>query len=126
MVATRDGLVVLDQTVGDADGSMGVGCHVRVVCHQDDSDALGIELLKHPQDFHARVRIEVAGRLVGQQQGGVVDQCPGDRHALLLSAGHLRRLVVGPFGQPDQLQEGLGPAAAIPRRRGGAGRRTRA
>ena len=38
---------------------------------------LGIELLEHPQDFHAGVRIEVARRLVGQQQGRSVDQRRG-------------------------------------------------
>ena len=73
---------------------MGVGRHLRIVRHQDHRDPLGVELLEHPQDFDAGVRIEVAGRLVGQEQGGVVDQGPGDGHPLLLAARHLRRFVV--------------------------------
>ena len=39
------------------------------------------------------VRIEVAGRLVGEQQARRVGDGAGDRHALLLAAGELRRPV---------------------------------
>ena len=46
-----------------------------------------VELLEHLQDFLAGVRVEVAGRLVGEQQRRAVDQRPGDGHALLLAAG---------------------------------------
>ena len=52
---------------------MGVGGHVRIVRDQDDGDALGVEPLEHPQDFNARVRIEVARRLVGQEEHGPID-----------------------------------------------------
>ena len=94
---------------------MGVGRHLRIVCNQHHRDAFGIELLEHPKDFHARTRIEVAGRLVGQEQGRMIDQGPGDGHALLLAARHLRRLVIAPFGKPNQFQQTLG---ALPRLRG--------
>ena len=48
--------------------------------------------------------VEVAGRLVGQQQARLVGQGAGDGDALLLAAGQLGRLVVqrarpGPAGQ---------------------------
>ena len=46
--------------------------------------------------------VEVAGRLVGQDDVGVVDQRPGDGHALLLAAGELRGPVVEPVAQADQ------------------------
>jgi len=36
------------------------------------------------------VHVEIAGRLVGEQQIGRVDQCAGDRHALLLAPRQLR------------------------------------
>ena len=37
-------------------------------------------------DLGAGLRIEVAGRLVGEQDRRVVDQRPRDRHALALAA----------------------------------------
>src|SRR3954447_12075774 len=84
----------LDQAVADADGPPGGVRDVRVVRHQDDGDPLlRVELLEHLEDLLARARIEVAGRLIGEQERGVIDQGPGDRDALLLAAGELRRVV---------------------------------
>ena len=60
---------------------------------------------EHPQNVHAGVRVEVAGRLVGQDQRGLVHQRPGNGHALLLPARHLRRLVVGAVGQAHVPQQ---------------------
>src|SRR6266700_1224783 len=37
-------------------------------------------------------QVEVAGRLVGEQHGGLVHERPGDGDALLLAAGKLARL----------------------------------
>ncbi len=37
----------------------------------------------------------------GQDNGGGVGQCPGDGHALLLTAGELQRLVLHAVAQPD-------------------------
>ena len=87
------------------DRAVGEGGHLGIVRDENHGDPLGVELLEHPQDFHAGVRIEVARRLVGQQQGRAVDQRPRDGHALLLAAGHLRRLVVGAIGQADAVQQ---------------------
>ena len=100
---------------------MRVGRHFRIVRHEDDGDALGVELLEHPQDLDAGVRIEVAGRLVGQHQRRAVDQGPGDGHALLLAAGHLRGLVIAAVGQSHPLQEDVVPAVANPAAAGRCG-----
>lgn len=43
--------------------------------------------------------------LVGQDDGGAVDQCPRHRHLLLLAAGHLQRAVGHPVAQADVFQE---------------------
>ena len=51
------------------------------------------------QHEDARVDVERTGRLVAQQHGRVLGHGPGDRHALLLAAGELRRKMVLPFGQ---------------------------
>ena len=105
--------IALDHSVHDANGPMGVGGHVGIVRHQDDGDSLGVELLEHPQDFDARVRIEVARRLVGQQQARAIDQRAADRHPLLLPARHLRRLVMDSVGQPDAVQQVVRQAAGF-------------
>ena len=58
-------------------------------------------------------RVEVAGRLVGEQQRRAVDQRPGDRDALLLPAGELRRLVVA-CGRPARPGSEISAARARP------------
>ena len=50
----------------------------------------------------ARAGVEVAGRLVGQQDRRVVDERPRDGHALLLAAGQLVRVMVRPLLQADR------------------------
>ena len=58
---------VFDQTVANVDRAVGVFGHVGVVRHDDDRDPLfAIELLKQLHRFVAGVRIQRAGRFVGQ------------------------------------------------------------
>jgi hypothetical protein len=60
------------------------------------------------------VRESRAGGFVGQQQGGAVDDRPGDGHPLLLAAGELVGFVVQPLAQPHLLQGCHGPLAPLP------------
>ena len=61
--------VVADQAVADPDDPVGVGGDGRVVRHQDDREAvLGVELAEEVEDLPAGLRVEVAGRLVGDQE----------------------------------------------------------
>ena len=57
-------------------------------------------------------RVEVAGRLVAEQQARRADQRAGDRHALLLAAGQLRRQEVGAVGDADPVERGERALAA--------------
>jgi hypothetical protein len=61
---------------------------------------------QQPQHADSRVRVERPGRLVGEDHLGPRDQCPGDRHPLLLAAGE--------FGRPPPQ---LAAAQPHPRRR---------
>ena len=63
------------------------------------------------EDLVARLAVEVAGGLVGQQQRRPLDQGPGDGHPLALAAGHLVGAVAHAVGQPDP-GERFGRAAA--------------
>src|SRR5207245_5641403 len=97
-------LVALDAAVLQADDPGGVGGDVGLVGDQDDSPALGVELGEEGHHLGGGGAVEVAGGLVGQEQGGVGDQRPGHRRPLLLAAGELRRAVVGPVGEPNRGQ----------------------
>ena len=71
------------------------------------------ELLEQRHHLQAGVRVEVAGRLVGQDEARPVDQRAGDRHPLLLAARELAGVVVEPLAEADPLQRlrGAAPAA---------------
>ena len=58
-------------------------------------------------------RIEVSGRLVGQQDRWIRGQGAGNRHALLLAAGKLRRAVIEPAGQADAFSHGMGALGTL-------------
>ena len=45
-----------------------------------------MKLGKQRHDFRAGLRIEISGRLVGEQDRGIVDERACDRHALALAA----------------------------------------
>ena len=66
------------------------------------------------------VRVEVAGRLVADDQLRVGGERARDRDALLLAAGELRRQVVGLVAEADQVEVAAGDArsarACEPRR----------
>ena len=50
-------------------------------------------------------RVDVGGRLVGQQQHWPIYQCPGYRHPLLLADRERRRLVRQTMTKSDVLQQ---------------------
>ena len=64
--------------------------------HDDRLAELAVEQAEQPQDLVGALAVEVAGRLVGDDQVGVGDDRPGDRDALLLTAGELAGVMVLP------------------------------
>jgi hypothetical protein len=60
--------------------------------------------LKQANDLVSRVLVEVAGRFVGQQDLGLLDQGAGDGDPLLLAAGQLAGDVPQPVPEADGLQ----------------------
>jgi len=59
------------------------------VGHHDDGHAAIVERFEELEDRLTGLRVEISRRLVGHDHGGVGHQSPGDRHALLLTAGEL-------------------------------------
>ena len=60
-----------------------------VVGRHQDGDAELVDPQQELEDLPADERVEVAGRLVGDDQARVVDERPGDRRPLLLAARQL-------------------------------------
>ncbi len=66
-------------------------------------------------NFVPGLAIEVAGGLIGEQNGRAPVKGPGQRHPLLFAAGELRRQVVQAFAKSQLLKQraGIAPALAI-------------
>ena len=59
-------------------------------------------------DLSCVLIVEVADRLVGEDERGIVNQSPGNRDALLLAAAQFGRPVPGAIPKTDRVQELLG------------------
>jgi hypothetical protein len=79
-----------------------------VVRDVDERDAhLALDPEEFELHFLAELEIECAERLVEQQHLGFVDDRPGERDALALTAGELGRLAAAEPGQADHLQRAV-------------------
>ena len=72
-----------------------------IVGRHDDRRAEPVERGEQTHQAVRHVGIDIAGRLVGNEQLGPVDHRPGDGDALLLPAGQRRRAGAGAVGEPD-------------------------
>ncbi|AIB13926.1 hypothetical protein ABAZ39_18485 (plasmid) [Azospirillum argentinense] len=101
--------------VADEDAAMASGGDRWVMGDDDDRGAdVPIEGDQRGHDVLGRLAVEIAGRLIRQQNGGLTDQRPGDRHTLALAARHLVREMVQAVGQTDLFQSGLGTRQRLP------------
>ena len=88
--------------------------NAHLVGDDDDCDAqLTVDFLNELQNGVGRVRVQGARRLVAEQHLRVRCQRAGNRNALLLAAGQLRRVGVGLIGQTDQLQQLTGAGLGL-------------
>ena len=71
----------------------------------DDGRARAVDPVDQLHDPDRRLGVEVAGRLVGQEQRRVVDERARDRHALLLAARQLVGVVVQLRREADQAED---------------------
>ena len=84
---------------------------IGLVRDEDDGVAPFMKAREEAHDFDTRLGIEISRRLVGQQDGGIVDEGPGDRDALPLTARELIWSMSHAVGEFDLLQR-LGRALA--------------
>lgn len=91
----------LQGTVGGG-GSLGV-----VGDHDDCLSVVAGERVQEVKDRVGGLTIEIASRFVSYQELGVVNNGSGDGDPLFLSAGELRRTMVGPVGKADEVESGV-------------------
>src|SRR3954471_11647627 len=104
------GPVVDDLAVAEHDDAVRVGGGGRVVGDHDDGLAEVVDgVPEQPEDLLGGLRVEVAGRLVGEHHGRAVDQRSGDGDALLLAARELRRPVREAIAQADGVDQRVEP-----------------
>ena len=87
---------------------------VLVRDHQHRDAALEVQPLEDPHHLDAGARVEVAGRLVGEQDRRVGDERARDRDALLLTAGQLIRVMIGALAEADRRRALPSRACAVP------------
>jgi len=86
----------------------------QVVGDQDQGGAAaGVEFEQQVADVLAGGMVQRAGRFVGEQDARAGDEGTCQRHALLLAAGQLARVVAGAMGQADLRQHLVHPRAVI-------------
>src|SRR5499427_7995649 len=56
-------------------------------------------------DLMGVVIVEIANRLVGEDERGIVDESPGNRDALLLAAAQFRRPVPRAIAKADRVEQ---------------------
>ena len=88
-------------SVAQRDVAAAVLGDLRVVSHEYDGTSLGMQFLKKDQYLEGGTGIEISGRFISEDDGGIIYQCPGDGDALHLSAGHLVALMHQPVAQTD-------------------------
>ena len=67
---------------------------------------LFLQLEQQVADARGGGAVEVAGRFVSQQQGGLVDQRPGQRDSLAFAARKFRRSVIEPISRAAAVGSG--------------------
>src|SRR5262245_49027777 len=105
----------------DGVGALGGAPVVRH--HHDGLAELVVQALEQPEHVGGRLPVEVAGRLVGDDEHRIGHQRARDRHALLLAAGKLGGVVAHAIGEADERQHGLDVLASRAPAEGSKGQR---
>ena len=82
----------LKEQVASAQAALdGARADAGIMSDHDDRATLTVNAVKHFKHAPARDAVESAGGLIREQQSGLANDRTGDRHALLLATGELRR-----------------------------------
>src|SRR5487761_627690 len=90
--------------MGKLDAAVGEAADGWVVRDHEDRVALAVKIAEESNHGLFVGFVEIAGRLVGKNQLGMIDQRASDGDALLLASGKLRREMREAFAQADAAQ----------------------
>ena len=101
--SARDGAwrPAVDDAVAQHDDAVEVPLDLGIVRHHDDCNAFAVKPREQVHDLDRRVAVERAGGLVGEDEGRLVDERPGDGDALLLAARELAGQMPGALRKAD-------------------------
>src|SRR5690606_1097115 len=102
--ARRVADVLDDFAVAQPDDALAVRRDLGLVRDDDDRLAVGVQLVEQREDLDRRLRVEITGRLVREQDGRVRHERPRNRNALPLAARELIRQMIGALAEPHALE----------------------
>jgi hypothetical protein len=115
-----NGWLLGDHLIGDnppvlqADQPIRVGGNLFIM--RDDQHGLAALFAQRPQPAHHKLpgfAVERAGRLIAHDDRRIAEQSAGNRDALLLSAGELRRAMSGAVAHAESTQQPARPRFAF-------------
>jgi hypothetical protein len=108
----RSRTVARDAAAREAHDPVGALGEREVVRHEDERGArVAVELLHHPDDAAPGLLVEVAGRLVGEEDLRPVRERARERDPLLLAAGKLGGIMVEALPEADPAEQRCGALA---------------
>ena len=103
MIVISVGLTIESTFPHDSTGLCLCG-NSRVVGNEQDRNTLPVEVLQDPHDIGGCLRIEISCGFIGQYDGRLAGNDPGNGHSLLLSARKLTRPVIQSITQAHLFQ----------------------
>ncbi len=100
-VGHGENFLIGNLAVMQLDSAIGQAGHDGIVRDHHDGAALAVQFSQQAQNDFFVDRVQIARRLVGQNDFGIVDQGARDANPLLLATGKLRGQVMGPLFQAD-------------------------
>src|SRR5262245_28899310 len=116
-IVTDPTLIVADEPTGDLDARsaeeiLNLMGELQKTLKKTILQGL-LQLAHQVEDLLGRTCVEVSGRFIGDNQGRIGDDGPGDADALLLAARKLPRTMPEAVRQPDEVQRGKHLALAL-------------
>jgi hypothetical protein len=101
-------------TVAEGDTAVHPGGQVHIMRGNQRPQSRRADKRHHRiEDVPGRVRVEVAGRLIGKQDARRIGDRPSNRDPLLLATGQFRRTVGAAGQKPEVIEELAGPALRL-------------